>query len=101
MTIPCPITSLAHTLLALTCDERRDSFATAVIEAGGTYPAEIPAGMPFEVQLGGCSALGAGEDAAICAWAEEVLKNAVSVEEDGFVTVHPRLQRGPMPVEPC
>lgn len=99
--IPCPITTFARTLLALPANERRDSFATAVIEAGGTYPAEPPACTPFEVQLAGYSALAHCEDAAICAWAEEVLKNADQVEDDGFHTVHPRLQQGPVPADPC
>jgi len=75
MSTPCPITTFAKTLLALPRDERRDSFATAVIEAGGAYPSGVSDHTPFEVQLAGYSALGAGEDAAICAWAEEVLNS--------------------------
>jgi hypothetical protein len=98
---PCPIATFARTLLALPANERRDSFATAVIEAGGTYPVELATCTPFEVQLAGYSALAHSEDAAICAWAEEVIKHADQVEDDGFLTIHPRLQQGPVPADPC
>ncbi|GAB5432208.1 MAG: hypothetical protein EpisKO_15780 [Epibacterium sp.] len=97
---PCPIATFARTLLALPANERRDSFATAVIEAGGSYDF-LNAPGAYEVQLHGFSGFGMSEDSAICEWAEEVLKNAAEVEEDGFITVYPRPQQVHVPPGSC
>ncbi len=100
MTPPCPIQTFASQLLTLPTKERRDSFASAVIEAGGTYD-DLDVLGAYQVQLHGFSGFGMSEDTAICSWAEEALKNAEEVEEDGFITVFPRPQQIQVPPGSC
>jgi len=94
------LTLFARNLLTLPAKERRDSFASAVIEAGGNYD-QLEVLGAFEVSLHGFSGFSLSEDAAICSWAEEVLKNAEAVEDDGFITVHPRPQQIHVPPGSC
>ncbi len=66
-----PITSLARTLQALPVAERRDHFASAVIERGGRYtvPRNLPPGRAIVMlSLEGIETSGWFEDAAIESW---------------------------------
>lgn len=58
----------AQTIARMTGRDRRDSVASAVIETGGRYPAQVPPQALVEIQLYGISAAGQGEDDAIENW---------------------------------
>lgn len=58
----------AQTIAGMTGRDRRDSVASAVIETGGIYPAQVPPQALVEIRLHGISAAGQGEDDAIDNW---------------------------------
>jgi hypothetical protein len=73
----------------MNADDRRTSFANAVIETGGTFPVHWDTGQSgtVTVQLYEVTGQGFGIDDAISDWTRRAYAHLNSLEGDGFITL--------------